>query len=117
MTTCVNIKKKYLNERGINNFMEWKNRPNSVYIGRNMSFYVEGATASIWHNPFSIKKYSREESLQLYENYIKNNPELLSKLSELRGKELGCWCKPLACHGDILIKLLNENNKRNKRRV
>ena len=24
------------------------------------------------------------------------------------GKELGCWCKPSPCHGDILIKLFKE---------
>ena len=27
---------------------------------------------------------------------------------ELEGKELGCWCKPSPCHGDILIKLFKE---------
>ena len=25
--------------------------------------------------------------------------------------ELGCWCKPEACHGDILIKLYKEKIK------
>ena len=27
---------------------------------------------------------------------------------ELEGKELGCWCKPSLCHGDILIKIFRE---------
>ena len=27
---------------------------------------------------------------------------------ELEGKEIGCWCKPSPCHGDILIKLFKE---------
>ena len=26
----------------------------------------------------------------------------------VKGKRLGCWCKPNKCHGDIIIKLLNE---------
>jgi hypothetical protein len=26
--------------------------------------------------------------------------------AELDGRTLGCWCKPLACHGDILVELL-----------
>jgi hypothetical protein len=32
----------------------------------------------------------------------------MNDLHELNGKELGCWCKPDKCHGDILIKLYNE---------
>ena len=32
---------------------------------------------------------------------------------ELEGKELGCWCKPSPCHGDILIKLLKERQGAN----
>ena len=27
--------------------------------------------------------------------------------------ELGCWCKPSPCHGDILIKLLKERQGKN----
>jgi hypothetical protein len=27
---------------------------------------------------------------------------------ELKGKVLGCWCSPKACHGDILAKIANE---------
>lgn len=26
--------------------------------------------------------------------------------AELTGKVLGCWCKPLACHGDVLVAFL-----------
>jgi hypothetical protein len=26
------------------------------------------------------------------------------------GKNLGCWCKPEKCHGDILIKIIEELN-------
>jgi len=37
------------------------------------------------------------------------NPELLKELEKLRGKILGCWCKPKACHGDVIIELLDEN--------
>lgn len=107
-TTCVNVRKIHLNKRGIKDFEEWSKRKNSVYIGRNMSFYVKGAIGSIWYNPFTSKKYGREKCLELYEQYIRSNKELLSKLHELKGKELGCWCKPLACHGDILIKLIKE---------
>jgi len=111
MIKVVNVKKKYLLERGIQNFEEWSKLPNTLYIGRNMDFYVKGAKCSIWHNPYSIKKLGLEKCLELYEQYIKNNNELYDKLEELQGKELGCWCKTSSnskCHGDILVKLLNE---------
>ena len=106
-TTIVNIKKRELNKRGITDFEEWQKSPKSVYIGRNMSFYVKGTTQSKWANPFSVKKYGRAECLKLYEKYVRECP-LSKQLEELRGKELGCWCHPEPCHGDILIKLLAE---------
>lgn len=30
------------------------------------------------------------------------------KLLELKGKRLGCWCKPAPCHGDVLVELIEE---------
>ena len=33
---------------------------------------------------------------------------ILADLGELRGKSLGCWCKPgAACHADVLLELAN----------
>ena len=112
MTTIVNISKKTLNKRGINDFQEWSERDNTLYIGRNMDFYVKGTFQSKWHNPFPVKKYGRDKCLELFEEYIKNNKLLYNNLDELKGKELGCWCKPELCHGDILIKLLNGKNQK-----
>jgi hypothetical protein len=105
--SIVNVKKKILNKRDIKDFETWNKLPNTLYIGRNMSFYVKGATKSKWANPFSVKKHGRDRCLVLYEKYLKNTPELFNNLSKLQGKELGCWCHPKPCHGDILIKLLN----------
>lgn len=69
-----------------------------VYIGR----------PSIWGNPFVIgKDGTREQVIEKYESFIRANTNLMSQLHTLRGKTLGCWCKPLACHGDILAKLSN----------
>jgi hypothetical protein len=36
---------------------------------------------------------------------------LRQKLLELDGHELVCYCKPAPCHGDILIKLVEEIKK------
>ena len=81
-----------------------KKEPYDVYIGR----------PGIWGNPFSweegtFAKYkvaTREEAIEKYREYVLSNEELLNKLKELKGKILGCWCKPLLCHGDILVELI-----------
>ncbi len=80
-----------------------------VYIGR-FQFWGAGRhfAASIWHNPFSAKRYGREEALRLFEDYARTNPRLMARVPELRGKVLACWCAPLACHGDVLLRLIAE---------
>ena len=115
--SVVNINKKSLNNQGYKDFDDWNSKENHQYIGRNMSFYVPGTEKSIWHNPFPVanprktyknntKRYTLDESLNLYREYIINNPELMNRLPELDGKVLGCWCKPNRCHGDIIKELL-----------
>jgi hypothetical protein len=58
-------------------------------------------------HPFKTgKDGSREEVIQKYRQWILANPTLIAQLGrELKGKTLGCWCKPNACHGDILAEL------------
>lgn len=107
--SVINVKKANLNELGYTDLMNWLEDPNHVYIGRNMVFYVPGAVKSKWANPFNVKKYGREECLKLYKEYIMGEKHLMKKIQkELSGKVLGCWCKPEACHGDILLKILEE---------
>lgn len=70
-----------------------------IYIGR----------GSIWGNPFIIGKHgTREEVVNLYKQYLLGNQQLLLRLPELKGKVLGCHCKPNLCHGDVLVELLEE---------
>jgi hypothetical protein len=62
-----------------------------------------------WGNPFHIGFHgSRDEVIAKYETYIRQRPNLLADLSFLKGKRLGCHCKPLACHGDVLVRLISE---------
>ncbi len=75
-----------------------------IYIGRG-----KGSRGK-WGNPFSVKKYGRKECLRQYEHHIINNPKLLKDLHELKDKTLGCYCKPLPCHGDILARLADETD-------
>lgn len=82
-----------------------KKEPFDVYVGR----------GSKWGNPYSHKEGtlaeevvdSRSEAVKKYEEYLLSNDELMSSLPELKGKVLGCWCKPKSCHGDILLKYAN----------
>lgn len=58
-----------------------------------------------WGNPFRIgRDGTREEVIEMYEDYLFTQPALLAELSSLRGKRLGCWCAPEPCHGDVLAK-------------
>lgn len=69
-----------------------------IYIGR----------GSKWGNPFVIgKDGSREEVIQkfktlLYQRMLRNEVTM-KDFSELSGKKLGCFCKPQACHGDVIV--------------
>jgi len=82
------------------------------YIGR----------GSIWGNPFTHLPLSRtkaqfqvktaEESMACFESWLRErlakDLDLRRKLLELDGHKLVCYCKPAPCHGDILIKLIEE---------
>lgn len=78
--------------------------PYDVYIGR----------GSVWGNPFShmentkaeFKVATREEAVEKYREWIITQPQLLRRLPELKGKVLGCFCKPKVCHGDVLVELI-----------
>lgn len=73
-----------------------------VYIGR----------GSKWGNPFHIGPDGlRATVIRKYEGYIQGRTHLMNALHELRGKRLGCYCKPLACHGDVLRRLVIEQAK------
>jgi len=71
-----------------------------VYVGRPTPF----------GNPFEIgRDGTRAEVIKKYEEWITTNIGLRNKAKkELKGKSLICWCAPLPCHADILLKIANE---------
>jgi hypothetical protein len=76
-----------------------KQSPFDIYIGR----------PSKWGNPFHVgRDGTREEVIAKYEEWLHTQDHLMTSLAELRGKTLGCWCTPAACHGDVLARLANE---------
>lgn len=78
-------------------------------------FDVDIGRTSRWGNPFSHDKRSkaqfivnsRDEAVYLYSHWVLAQPELIYDLWELKGKRLGCFCLPAACHGTFLAKLAN----------
>jgi hypothetical protein len=71
---------------------------NAVYIGR----------PSKWGNPFVIGvDGDRDAVVASYRRYL-HTSGLIRDVKELKGKDLVCWCAPRACHGDVLLKLANE---------
>jgi Domain of unknown function (DUF4326) len=74
----------------------------AVYIGR--AAPRSGLRTSKWANPFRIgRDDTRDEVIARYERWLRDErPDLMAALPELRGKDLVCWCAPLACHGDVL---------------
>lgn len=69
---------------------------------------------SVFGNLFTVKQYGREGCIKKYREYfykrIDDDPGFKEVVLELKGKILGCWCKPKACHGDIIIEYLNNNS-------
>jgi transcriptional regulator with XRE-family HTH domain len=79
--------------------------PYDVYIGR--ANPRKGLKQSIWRNPFKEgRDGTREEVIERFERHLlKERPDLLERLPELKGKVLACWCAPEPCHGDVLLRL------------
>lgn len=76
--------------------------PQSYYIGRFHPKYGKSEFA----NPFKMtKEEDRDKVIWLYASYLIHRPELLKTIHMLDTKELGCWCHPRLCHGDLLVWL------------
>jgi hypothetical protein len=83
-----------------------RKKPYDTYIGRAVP--RSGFKASIWANLFKLgKDGTRDEIIAKYRAWLFTQPDLMARLPELKGKVLGCWCAPEACHGDILAELAN----------
>jgi hypothetical protein len=79
---------------------------NDVYIGR----------GSKWGNPYKIQGDETRGvvisryTILMHERLTGDNSDKWKEdLAKLRGKTLVCYCAPLACHGDVLVTLLEMN--------
>lgn len=81
---------------------------NDIYIGReNLGMRLAG---SVWANPFRIdREADRAKALRRYENYLRrklrSDALLQQQVRLLKGHRLVCYCKPKACHGDVLKRV------------
>lgn len=72
----------------------------AVYIGR----------PTRWGNPFKVGvDGDRQAVIEKYEKWVRDQPDLIALIKKhLKGKDLVCFCAPKACHGDVLLKIANE---------
>ena len=90
------------------------NRPTRIQLQRKKGWRLPPNTVSVarphkWGNPYSVEEYGRELAIA---NFRRRLDGLISigaaDLSDLRGKNLACWCGPgEACHADVLLALAN----------
>ena len=72
----------------------------SHYIGR------PGPLSNIFHIG---KDGTREDVIRKFEEHARYWPGLMDKIKALpEDAILGCYCNPLPCHGDIIVKLWKE---------
>jgi len=86
--------------RVVNKNNEWYD----VYIGRGSKF----------GNPYEIgKDGTREEVIEKYREWFNKKIKKVrfrKEVLKLRGKKLGCYCSPKACHGDVIVEWLEESS-------
>lgn len=81
----------------------------AAYIGRAVP--RQGYSKGTWSNPFKIgPDGTREEVLRMYEEWLRaklraDDGFIGGIRGQLKDRVLICWCKPAACHGDLLARL------------
>jgi hypothetical protein len=74
--------------------------PGAVYVGR----------PTKWGNPFTVEHHGREQCISLYRQWLMDPEQACLRalaVRELAGRDLVCWCAPLACHAEILSAVAN----------
>lgn len=83
-----------------------------VNIRNNNDFDCYIGRPNLCGNPYKIgEDGSREEVIEKYRTYfnfmMKTSVQFKRDIENLKGKRLGCYCKPLPCHGDVIIEYLD----------
>ena len=77
---------------------------------RRASEYMDIGRPFALGNPFHIgKDGDRLTVIAKFEAYARDNLNILNIIEDIpEGTMLGCYCKPQACHGDVIIKIWKE---------
>lgn len=82
-----------------------QHEPCDVFIGR----------PSRWGNPFRIgRDGNRAQVINKYRAWLRRPARKFLRqraVELLKGKKLGCFCKPEECHGDVLVELIANAGK------
>ena len=68
---------------------------------------------SRWGNPFVMRDESDAERNRVRDAFEEMAARLLPETiaamkTDLKGKNLACWCTPKRCHADTLLRIANE---------
>jgi Domain of unknown function (DUF4326) len=81
----------------------------AIYCGRPMP--RRHLSGSPFANPFRLRRNAtdteRTECIAMYERWLMMQPALRALLHTIAGRDLACWCAPLPCHCDVLLRLAN----------
>jgi hypothetical protein len=96
--------RRALLEQGVAVAVNLRRHGNLIAWAKERGLFVRVDRATPWGNPFVIgRDGDRAAMIAAYrDRYLPARPDLLARVGELRGRALGCWCAPLACHGDVL---------------
>lgn len=97
---------------------------------RTSAFDVDIGRGSPFGNPYTHMRArgdhraavivaNRDIAIARYHRWLTTDEEItgwpkptLAQILSLAGKRLGCWCKPMSCHGDILVEMIREAQAR-----
>ena len=75
---------------------------------------------TIFGNPYMMRSEAdRGFVIRKFRKYfydrLDKDPVFRQRIAGLKGKKLGCWCKPKACHGDVIAEYLEKEDSENIR--
>ena len=84
----------------------WRMPEGTVYVGR----------PTKWGNPFTVEDHGHHGARYRHWQWLQEpeQADLVAAIrTELRGKDLACWCREglLCCHADTLLRIANSEGE------
>jgi len=112
--TVDELTRRALLEQGVAVAVNLHRHGNLIAWARERGLFVRVDRTTPWGNPFVIgRDGDRAAVIAKYrDHHLPSRLDLLARLGELRGRALGCWCAPLACHADVLVTEMRRDGSR-----